>query len=548
MASGLQDRLECGLPLGAEFPTLVRPAALGTTAGGEPAWHRNSRRRRAKARSRLKEAVGILGHHHGSVLPRMARKSGHDDALAEVARLAASMQKCMLRLGNAHGSEGKRKGGGGDGGGFRLGKRGARDYEARPGDWECEQCGFERNFASRQECYDCGERRTRRNGRGSSPRGAGNSRPILGKRIVGREGKQTEGNRGGRQSTDRVKDGNPRKLTEPTAVRRTRTEDKEGFTVVDKSKGSRPRVGEREQPQDGKGDADEDMGSGLLEEGTQGGSEQGDDAGEEEGESHEDQVSRLKAQWDRAEQAVVMLRRQGWGEGEGVYDIAREGAKAAEDAWRTARGPLPFYRRQWKARDAVSRCEGGLGKARAELERFREEMEERERELESKVQHMEEKLAAAKEEVASLHREEAEQEGWVDYPIRGKAAGAVSEASGQLRRIGPDLTAALELLEDSEAKQRLWEITSDLYNVTEVLEDAQAEDGPERYDIDSQGEHGYWGKWYDGNWMDWSNDDNQGQEVGASEAAQAEAARSAERSRGNAAKEDEIRVPEDADL
>ena len=119
---------------------------------------------------------------------------------------------------------------------------------------------------------------------------------------------------------------------------------------MDKSKGSRPRVGERVQPQDGKGDADGDIGSsgghGLLEEGTQGGSEQGDDAGEEEGESNEDQVSRLKAQWDRAEQAVVMLRRQVWGEGEGAYDIAREGATAAENAWRTARGPLPFYRRQ----------------------------------------------------------------------------------------------------------------------------------------------------------------------------------------------------------
>ena len=71
-------------------------------------------------------------------------------------------------------------------------------------------------------------------------------------------------------------------------------------------------------------------------------------------------------------------------------------------------------------------------------------------------------------------------------PIRGKATGAVSDASGQFWRIGPDLTAALGPLEDSEAKQRLWEITNDLYNVTEVLEDAQAEDGPERYDIDSQ--------------------------------------------------------------
>ena len=484
----------------------------------------------------------------------MARRAGHDDTLAEVARLAAAVQKCMLKLDQKNrGEEGKPRGGAQP----RLGKQGARNYEARPGDWECEVCGFARNFASRQACYDCGTRQAA-NRRGSSPRGAGNSRPLLGRSAARGTGSPAEGKKGGQLVKDGSKAVQPSKPSElPTPQK---NQPKDGFLVVDKSKGIRPKVGEHKQGKEEKEDVDMDVHDldGTEDEGTEGeGAHEAVD-GEEDDESHEDYVNRLKAQWDKAEQAVVLLRRQGWEEGECVYDTAREGAKVAEEAWRAARGPIPFQRRYRKARDAVNRHEHNLGKARAELEQFQKEARLRASELEDKVLRLEDKFTEAKAELAVLHREEAEQEGWTDHGYQGKAREAVSDAYGKLQWIGEEIHAALEDLEDSSAKQRICGVGSVLQTVAGLLEANKGKDGPEQYLIDSEAEDMSWeedpkhfGYYSEKEWTEWYNGGRLHQEtstVAPAQAAQGEEARSAQRSKEREARGEEERSLEDCDL
>ncbi len=496
-------------------------------------------------------------------------RNAQRDAAATQAERLADLERQVQRLSQrAAGtaappqaqSRGFVDGGATSGGGARGGVGGGGDV-ARAGDWRCGVCNVFPCWARTRHCFKCG---APRGGGGASagadaaspaarlsahrapatavarredylgPRGAGGSRPMLGRwgATRARVGTETGGPRVGAAAVATPPAARPLRSPSPPAPppqqRATRLAD-DGFQVA--ARGTRPAVGMAEaggcdgpaamdvaaeaagvpatwaevvqgpalaggtdgdggEPNVGgrQGDGDSDLDAIVADEtgpadgdGDQdhGGSEEGDEEEDEDGDVLDDGMEegagggeeQLRREWEKAREACRLLERAS-DIPHGLLATARHQRDQAEARWRASKQPHPLHKRlRWAQRD-FDRAVAKEEAHRQELQRFDEEMAQRRKVLADRLSADQERTARQREKLDALQGQGAR----VRSSVSERAARVA--ATGIATSLGPTLAAIADRIEDnSPAWSQLQAAMATLHQVEGVLRRALDADG-----------------------------------------------------------------------
>jgi hypothetical protein len=476
-------------------------------------------------------------------------------AAASVERRFLEMERQLRELqgtrgggggGNDRGSGGQRgRGGGGGGGGARRGRgaspRARRDgdgsYDTRPGDWRCVGCDAFPCFARTRNCFRCGAARPGTSGastsgsaagagagsaggRGASlsqrpqsgaymgPRGAGGSRPLLGRggaaaaaagarpgpeacptrrasarhTTIDEDGFQLVRARSGRAAAEAAAApraaaaaGGPVSWADVARRAGTGSDSPPALATPTPARGSErqdARGDEHEEEEDDgiDVDADEDQeeeywdGCGDAEDDGDGDAEVDDDA---DADADEPSEADLRRAWDEARDAVRLLERSSQRVPQELLAQARAQRTAAEERWRAARTPQPLAKRLRWAEAALTEAVAKQEAHRCELLEFERVTAERRRELHLRAEVDDARTARKREALDLLRNEGAPQV----VPACERALRVAAE--GIDTDLGPALAAAAEKVpEGSPVWLELQAALATLSNVDGVLRQA----------------------------------------------------------------------------
>ncbi len=459
---------------------------------------------------------------------------------ASVERRFLEMERQLRQLQGARGgsdSGGSRGGGGtrgrgGGGGGGRRGRgaspRAQRDGDgsgdSRPGDWACVACDAFPCFARTRNCFRCGAARPgtssganagaagargaslsqgARSGAYLGPRGAGGSRPLLG--------------RGGGAAVATVARAELATCPTRRVAQRTTTTDGEGFQTVATRSGRAaavaatppraaaaavggpsswaaiarragtgsdspppalvaPTPAAEEEQQDAPAAEDEDRldvdeefhdDDSDLDDGDDDHEEEGDACADAEEPSEEPSESDLRRAWDEARDAVRLLEQTSKRVPQELLAQARAQRAAAEERWRAAKTPQPLAKRLRWAEAALTEAVAKQEAHRRELEEFERVTDERRRELQRRAEVDDARTERKREALDILRGEGAPQA----IPACERALHIAT--TGIDTDLGPAIAAVVEKVpEGSPVWLELQAVMATLCNVDGVLRQA----------------------------------------------------------------------------
>ncbi len=518
-------------------PRRARPdlAGFATRPRGEPAWHRRARRARGNARAlvRLAGARDLLQRHHsaqrrpaflGRPMPQQSTR-GRGGGARDGAALLGQIRQLVLggglggeaggggRGGSAGGGAkgdgrgGAQRGGQGGvgpngGGGGGRGGRGAPEpgrRSRREGDWDCAECAFGPNFASRANCYKCGAARGD-GGRGRSlnarqdsrrgPIGAGGNAPMLSafaaRGAAVRAGEPTFRRPGSSLAAPAAAHPErlvprprqaPRSDGTPATAGNAATEAQGGPGEGQRAAGEPPRARWADQtpPCDlANGDDDDSM---YADDDAAWEDLEADECQDDAEADAEPEPEHLRRLWEQEGRAVRLLEQQGLPDTSPVLIAARQARDQSEDNWRKARKPQPLAVRMGWMQKKVDRAAKALERARLDYEAFEEDVAQRREQLQSRIKVAEEWFWHRDGQMEELHAE-------AGGLVAGGGPGGTAEHDSrrneaeQLRSIfAKEMQAFAESLEegtDARSKANL---------LLAKLETAQPAGGPEQYHI-----------------------------------------------------------------